>query len=181
MVTPSAGSCLCRVGAGAGSSTTTSSRARSRTRSARSQDFSICACPCACDSAGQHGSFWRRGSLRRCSSAVRMVTPSAGSCLCRRVGAGAGTSTSTSSRAQSQSRLATSQAFSICARPCACESAAQHGSFWRRCLLPRCSCLCRIGAGPRRHLGSNQLTGPIPDSLGSLSSLVYLCVPVRMR
>jgi hypothetical protein len=31
----------------------------------------------------------------------------------------------------------------------------------------------------RRYLNYNQLTGAIPDSLGSLSSLMWLCVPVR--
>jgi hypothetical protein len=113
-------------------------------------------------------------------------------CVC------AGSFSIISSRARSRTRSARSQILGICARPCTgCVRMRERGRMLIAAAIVApalrahalCNCVVHdvirglLHHTPRtclnRHLNANQLTGAIPDSLGSLAFLGSLCVPVR--
>jgi hypothetical protein len=131
----------------------------------------------------------------RCLHALQfMVTPLA---LLTCTDVHAGSSPLTSSRARFRTRSARSQIFWVCACPSPCVDylrmrvgmpaveamhalAGAAGSCLAVRLVTRsCGLLRTPHACLRRDLSTNQLTGEIPDSFGSLSILGALCVPVR--
>jgi hypothetical protein len=130
--------------------------------------------------------------------AVLLVTPSAGSYL-RRARAYRGLASnqltglipdSLGSLASLQYLCAPARALVVWHAESARRDAAMKPAAGGRELLWRCSCAFRFVTCrsrwllptprwcKRRMLTENQFTGPIPDSLGSLSSLQYLCAPV---